>query len=296
MVQNIGKSQTIRIIVVRKFHRLLNIANIIITISHVLYVLHLNNTVCSKTKVTEISALLFCKVFIASKCLFILYNSLAYCIWVLDTDEIHIHLNGYINLQTTSFLGFERPDVVQKPLHSARVTIWYAIFRPGILGPYFIEGDAQNPLTVNQECYREIIIAPFVQDLKHFFHTRNLPLWRQWMQQDGTTAHTASESLACLQQHFGDCFISHGAEFPFPSHSPDLTAPDAYTRGMLKESVFWSDDPPGNVHELREKIQSFFVSLQQPVFISMSNNLKDRYEQCARHEGTHFEQMLYRCI
>ena len=66
MVQNIGKSQTIRIIVVRKFHRLLNIANIIITISHVLYVLHLNNTVCSKTKVTKINTLLFCKVFIAT--------------------------------------------------------------------------------------------------------------------------------------------------------------------------------------------------------------------------------------
>ena len=39
--------------------------------------------------------------------------------------------------------------------------------------------------------------------------------------------------------------------------------------------------------------QSFFVSLQQPVFISMFNNLKDRYERCVRREGTHFEHMLY---
>ena len=74
-------------------------------------------------------------------------------------------------------------------------------------------------------------------------------------------------------------------KFPFPSHSPDLMAPDAY---MLKESVFWSDDPPGNVPELREKIQSFFVSLQQSVFISMPNNLKDHFEQCVRREGKHF--------
>ena len=120
----------------------------------------------------------------------------------------------------------------------------------------FIEDDAQNPLTVNHECYREIIIAPFVRDLKCFCHAWNLPLWRQWMQQDGATVHTAGKSLACLQQHFGDHLISRGTEFPFPSHSPKLTAPYAYIWGMLKESIFWSDDPPGNVPELRRKIQS----------------------------------------
>ena len=64
---------------------------------------------------------------------------------------------------------------------------------------------------------------------------------------------------------------------------------------MLKEPVFRSDDPPGNVPELQENIV-IFLSLQQPVFISMSNNLKDRYEQFVRREGTHFAHMLYRRI
>ena len=115
------------------------------------------------------------------------------------SDESHIYLNGYINRQTTRFLGFERPDVVvQKPLHSARVTIWCAVSGHGILGPYFFEDDAQNPLTVNQERYGEIAIAPFVRDLKRFCRARNVPLRREWKQQDGTTAHTAGESMpAC---------------------------------------------------------------------------------------------------
>ena len=66
------------------------------------------------------------------------------------SDESHIHLNSYINRQRTRFLGFGRPDVVvKKPLHSARVTIWCAVSGRGILGPYFVEDDAQNPLTVN---------------------------------------------------------------------------------------------------------------------------------------------------
>ena len=68
------------------------------------------------------------------------------------------------------------------------------------------------------------------------------------MQKDRATAHMAGQSRACLQQHFGDRLISHGTEFPYPSHSQDLTAPDAYIWGRLKESVFHLDDPPGNVH------------------------------------------------
>ena len=136
-----------------------------------------------------------------------------------------------------------------------------------------------------------IIIVPLVRDLKRFCRARNLPLRRQWMQQDGTTAQTAESHLPVCKWSLN----FRGTEFPFPSHSPDLTAPDAYIWGMLKESVFRSDDPPGNVPELREKIV-IFVSLQQPVFISMSNNLKDRYEQCVRREGTHFDHMLHQRI
>ena len=65
------------------------------------------------------------------------------------SDEGHIHLTGYINRQTTRFLGFERPDVVvQKPFHSARVMIWFAVSGHGILDSYFVEDNAQNPLTV----------------------------------------------------------------------------------------------------------------------------------------------------
>ena len=166
------------------------------------------------------------------------------CPWLMHTqissvtDESHIHINGYINRQTTHFLGFKRPDVViQKPLHSAQVTIWCIVSGHGILGPYFVGDDAQNPLTVNQEHYREIIIAPFVRDWKCFCHARNLPLRWQCMQQDGATAHMAGESLACLQQHFGDNFISHGTEFPFTSHSQDLMAPDAYISTVPSSNI-----------------------------------------------------------
>ena len=99
---------------------------------------------------------------------------------IIISDESHIHFNGYMSRQTTRVLGFKRRDVVvQKPLHSARVSIWCAVSGHGILGPYFVEDYAQIPLTVNQERYREIFIAPFLRDLKRFCRARNLPLRRQ---------------------------------------------------------------------------------------------------------------------
>ncbi|KAF2895101.1 hypothetical protein ILUMI_11072 [Ignelater luminosus] len=66
-------------------------------------------------------------------------------VWL--SDKSYIHLNGYINRQTTQFLGFERPDViVEKPLHSERVTIWCVVSGHGIIGFYFVEDEDKHEI------------------------------------------------------------------------------------------------------------------------------------------------------
>ena len=105
---------------------------------------------------------------------------------------------------------------------------YWALFRQGGC----TEPANSKPGTLQRDYY-----CPFCSGFETFCHAKNLPQRRQWMQQDGATAHTVGESLACLQQHFGDHLISLGTESPFPSHSLDLTAPDAYIWGMLNESV-----------------------------------------------------------
>jgi hypothetical protein len=73
-------------------------------------------------------------------------------------EESHIHLGGYLNRQTTRFLGFQRPDVVvQEPLRSGHVTIGCAVSAHGILGPCFIEDEEDNAVTVTQERYRDMV-------------------------------------------------------------------------------------------------------------------------------------------
>ncbi|KAF2896938.1 hypothetical protein ILUMI_09232 [Ignelater luminosus] len=83
--------------------------------------------------------------------------------------------------------------------------------------------------------------------------------------------------------------ISRGTDFEYPSHSSDLTPPDAYIWGMRKESVFQSEDPPANIGELRRKITLFSNCSNHS--INMLDNLQNRYEACLRRKGAHFEYL-----
>ena len=57
-----------------------------------------------------------------------------------------------------------------------------------------------------------------------------------WFQQDGTTAHTPRETIVLLLNIFGERIISRG-NFNWPSRSPELTVPDFFLGGYLKEIV-----------------------------------------------------------
>jgi DNA-directed RNA polymerase len=49
-----------------------------------------------------------------------------------------------------------------------------------------------------------------------------------WFQQDGATAHKAVISIAALRRFFPQRVISRFGDVPWPSCSPDLTAPDFF--------------------------------------------------------------------
>ena len=98
----------------------------------------------------------------------------------------------------------------------------------GIIGPYFVEDENEQPVTVNQERYRHNIVTHFVRDLKTFCRARNLRIRKQWFQQDGATSHTAERSINLLREHFGNRLISRRTYFEYPPHSQDLTPSDAY--------------------------------------------------------------------
>lgn len=73
--------------------------------------------------------------------------------WFSDNS---IHLKSFIDWQKTHFLSFELSNaVLQNTLHNQLVILWCAITVNDILGPYFVGASHENPVTVNQEWYRQ---------------------------------------------------------------------------------------------------------------------------------------------
>lgn len=57
---------------------------------------------------------------------------------VIMSDEAHFHLNGYVNKQNFRYWAPRNPNELhERPLHSERVTVWCAVSRYCIIGPYF---------------------------------------------------------------------------------------------------------------------------------------------------------------
>lgn len=44
----------------------------------------------------------------------------------------------------------------------------------------------------------------------------------------------------------------------------------------------------------RESLLQSWLTQLQPIFSNMFENLRDRYEQCLKRNGAHFEHVLYR--
>jgi len=107
----------------------------------------------------------------------------------------------------------------EHPLHTERVTVWCAISRIGIIGPWFFE-ENERAVTVNCERYVSMIEVFFLPKLEE------MNAGEVWFQQDGTTAHTARRSINLLREHFPERLISLKGDLQWPARSPDLAPCD----------------------------------------------------------------------
>ncbi|PNF24557.1 hypothetical protein B7P43_G05389 [Cryptotermes secundus] len=101
------------------------------------------------------------------------------------SDEAHFHLSGYVNNQNMRYLSSNNPrELHERPLHSDKVTVWCALSRVGVIGPYFFEEDNHAVTDYSQR---------YVDMIKNFFQPalEEMHLGNVWFQKDGATAHTA---------------------------------------------------------------------------------------------------------
>lgn len=126
------------------------------------------------------------------------------------SNEAHFHLSGFVNKQNFRYWSDSNPKTLhEKPLHSAKVTVWCVISSFGVIGPYFCEDYNGNAVKVTSQHYVNMWENFFISELAR--HPVNEDTF---FQQDRATSHTASASMERLRNLFPEHVISRNGNIP----------------------------------------------------------------------------------
>ena len=182
----------------------------------------------------------------------------------------HFHLEGFS--KNCVFWGTEPPqEVLQRPLHSSKVTAWCAISSKAIIGPYWFEDGDGRTVTVNQENYRTIVRKFYASVTRR----RGIDINRQWFMQDGATPHTANATLEPMAQKFGDRVISRRTDNPWAAHSPDLNPCDFFLWGYAKDNIYAGN--PTTLQDLKIAITRFVRQIPADICKRVTENFARAY-------------------
>lgn len=207
---------------------------------------------------------------------------------IMMSDEAHFHLNGTVNKQNCRYWASDNPRALhQRPLHSPKVTVWCAVTKECVIGPYFFEENGVT-VTVNSHRYIEMINNFFIPEL----HVRGMNTRTVWFQQDGATAHTARASMDLVRALFNNHVISRFGDVPWPPRSPDLSTCDFFLWGFLKSRVY--ESKPRTLEELKTSIRQTIDKIQPEMLERVETNFRERLEICIRKNGHHLRDIIFR--
>lgn len=207
-----------------------------------------------------------------------------------SSDEAHFHLSGAVNKQNFRYSSDTNPrQLHERPLHSPKVTVWCAISKFGVIGPYFFEEDGRTT-TVNAQRYVSMLETFFEPELEQLAGEQDLG--DIWFQQDGATAHTAIISMTKLREMFPARLVSLRGDLGWPARSPDLSICDFFLWGYLKEKVF--KHRPHTLEELKTRIREEIATIPVDMCQKAVESFRNRLHQCIAAEGHHLADVIFK--
>lgn len=212
------------------------------------------------------------------------------------TDECHAHLTGKINKHNFRYWGTENPGdelVDEIPRTVLKVTVWVAIGWYGIIGPYFFEDDDGRTTTVNQVNYRQMIQDFYLPELRQLSRRRgnDIKMRTQWFQQDGAPPHTARATRQFLRTQFPGRVISLYEDIEWPPYSPDLTPPDFFLWGYLKDRIY-ANPKPRDIEQLKANIRRVIQNIPHETFPNVMNNVAVRLQAVIGRKGGYIDHVV----
>ncbi|GFV89182.1 putative transposable element [Trichonephila clavipes] len=147
---------------------------------------------------------------------------------------------------------------------SEKLTVWWALWAGGIIGPYFFKNDEGHNVTVNGDRYRAMINNFFIPEWN------NHDVQELWFQQDGATCHTTRATIDLLKDTFGDRLISRFGPVNWPPRSCDLTPLDYFLWGYVKSLVY--ADKPQTLDHLEDNIRRVIADIRPQMLEKVIEN------------------------
>ncbi|GFX08996.1 uncharacterized protein TNCV_4165751 [Trichonephila clavipes] len=207
---------------------------------------------------------------------------------ILFSDEAHFWLKGYVNKQNCRIWSEANPEVyVETPLHPEKLTVWWALWAGGIIGPYFFKNDEGHNVTVNGDRYRAMITNFFIPELN------NHDVQELLFQQDGATCHTARATIDLLNDTFGDRLISRFGPVNWPPISCDLTPLDYFLWGYVKSLVY--ADKPQTLDHLEDNIRRVIADIRPQMLEKVIENWTSRLDYIRASRGSLCQKSYLQC-
>ena len=98
--------------------------------------------------------------------------------------------------------------------------------------------------------------------------------------------------MQMLQNIFQDRIISRSCEINWPPRSPDLTSPDFFLWGYLKEKVFVNK--PQTINDLKRNIEDQIRAISLKMLSNVMQSVLDRAIQCETKNGGHLKDIIFK--
>jgi hypothetical protein len=194
------------------------------------------------------------------------------------SDEAHFHVNGTVNRQNFRYWDSSNPSFYsEEPLHSPRVTVWAAIGCPGVVGPFFLDGN------ITGASYLALLQQQFLPVAQEFPKFHELVFM-----QDGAPPHWSLAVRNWLSDTLPNRWMGRSSpNLPWPPYSPDLTPMDFFLWGWVKQRVYRT--PIADLIELRGRIEQAFLDLPMEMVNRSIHSYPRRLQRCMELDGKSVE-------
>ena len=181
------------------------------------------------------------------------------------------------------YWSVENPHWLHEVEHQRQwsINVWCGKVGDQLVGPHFFEGKLNGPR------YREFLET----DLP--FLLENVPLavrQQMWFQHDGCPAHYSGVAREVLDRDYNGRWIGREGPVNWPARSPDLTSPDFFLWGYLKNKVY--ETAPTSREDMMQKIINACASITPDMLISCVRSFEVRINKCIEVQGYQFEHLL----